>query len=181
MLRPGAERVAGLGGLHIFANWPYPILTDSGGFQVMSLSALRKLDEDGVTFQSHLDGSTHRLTPERSLEIQDLLDADIRMQLDECVKLPASPAEVERAMRLSLRWAERSKAAFGERPGRALFGIVQGGDQAELRDRVGEGARGDRLRRLRHRRPRRRRAAGGDARRCSRPRPRRCPPTARAT
>ncbi len=119
--------------MHVFANWPHPILTDSGGFQVMSLSGLRKLDEDGVTFQSHLDGSTHRLTPERSLEIQGLLDADIRMQLDECVRLPASREEVDRAMRLSLRWAERSKAAFGATKERALFGIVQGGDQPDLR------------------------------------------------
>jgi queuine tRNA-ribosyltransferase len=133
MLRPGAERVAALGGLHAFANWPWPILTDSGGYQVMSLAGLRKLDETGVRFQSHLDGATHMLTPERSLEIQDLLDADIRMQLDECPALPASAKELERAMRLSLRWAERSKAAFGAKPGRALFGIVQGGDRAELR------------------------------------------------
>jgi queuine tRNA-ribosyltransferase len=133
MLRPGAERIAALGGLHVFANWPWPILTDSGGFQVMSLSALRKLDEEGVTFQSHIDGSTHRLTPERSLEIQALLDSDIRMQLDECVRLPASRQEVERAMRLSLGWAERSKQAFGRPEGRALFGIVQGGDIADLR------------------------------------------------
>ncbi len=133
MLRPGAERVAGLGGLHVFSNWPHPILTDSGGFQVMSLSGLRKLDEEGVTFQSHLDGSTHRLTPERSLEIQGLLDSDIRMQLDECVRLPAPRQEVERAMRMSLRWAERSKAAFGATKERALFGIVQGGDQPDLR------------------------------------------------
>jgi queuine tRNA-ribosyltransferase len=133
MLRPGAERVARLGGLHKLANWPYPILTDSGGFQVMSLAALRKLDENGVTFRSHLDGSSHRLTPERSLEIQALLDSDIRMQLDECPPLPSPPAELERAMRLSLRWAERSKAAFGATKGRALFGIVQGGDIPALR------------------------------------------------
>ena len=133
MLRPGAERIARLGGLHFFANWPYPILTDSGGFQVMSLANLRKLDETGVTFQSHIDGATYELTPERSLEIQGLLDSDIRMQLDECLALPAAPAELERAMRLSLRWAERSKAAFGGAEGRALFGIVQGGDQAGLR------------------------------------------------
>ena len=133
MLRPGAERVAGLGGLHRFANWPFPILTDSGGYQVMSLAALRKLDENGVTFQSHIDGTSHSLSPERSLEIQALLDSDIRMQLDECVALPAAPAEIERAMRLSLRWAERSKAAFNAPPGRALFGIVQGGDHEKLR------------------------------------------------
>jgi queuine tRNA-ribosyltransferase len=133
MLRPGAERVAALGGLHAFAKWPYPILTDSGGFQVMSLAKLRKIAETGVTFRSHLDGSPHVLTPERSLEIQGLLDADIRMQLDECVALPAERSAIERAMHLSLRWAERSKAAFGVTEGRALFGIVQGGDQPDLR------------------------------------------------
>ncbi|MEL6752041.1 MAG: tRNA guanosine(34) transglycosylase Tgt, partial [Pseudomonadota bacterium] len=107
MLRPGAERVARLGGLHDFARWPHPILTDSGGFQVMSLSGLRKLNEEGVTFSSHIDGSKHHLTPERSIEIQALLDSDIQMQLDECIRLPAPVAEVERAMQLSLRWAER--------------------------------------------------------------------------
>ena len=133
MLRPGAERVAELGGLHKFMNWPHPILTDSGGFQVMSLSKLRKLDENGVTFQSHIDGSRHVLTPERSMQIQDLLGADIQMQFDECVKLPCSEAEAERAMRLSLRWAERSRKAFGEVPGRAAFGIVQGGAVPSLR------------------------------------------------
>ncbi|MEA2953927.1 MAG: queuine tRNA-ribosyltransferase [Alphaproteobacteria bacterium] len=134
MLRPGAEQVAALGGLHTFMNWPHPILTDSGGFQVMSLSGLRKLDEDGVTFRSHLDGAMFALTPERAIEIQNLLGADIVMQLDECLKLPAAPAEIERAMRLSLRWAERSKRAFETVPeGRALFGIVQGGDDARLR------------------------------------------------
>jgi queuine tRNA-ribosyltransferase len=133
MLRPGAERIAALGGLHQFIRWPHPILTDSGGYQVMSLAALRKLDEDGVTFQSHIDGSTHTLTPERSLEIQSLLDSDIRMQLDECIALPAPTVKIERAMRLSLRWAERSKAAFGSPAGRALFGIVQGGDDEGLR------------------------------------------------
>lgn len=133
MLRPSAERVATLGGLHSFMNWPYPILTDSGGFQVMSLAQLRKLDESGVTFQSHIDGSTHVLTPERSIEIQGLLGADIQMQLDECVRLPASDAIVDKAMRLSLRWAERCLAAFGDQPGRALFGIVQGGALEKLR------------------------------------------------
>jgi queuine tRNA-ribosyltransferase len=133
MLRPGAERVAGLGGLHAFMNWPFPILTDSGGFQVMSLAPLRKLDESGVTFQSHIDGSTHVLTPERSIEIQGLLGADIQMQLDECVRLPAPDEAVEKAMRLSVRWAERCRAAFGEQPGRALFGIVQGGAVERLR------------------------------------------------
>jgi queuine tRNA-ribosyltransferase len=133
MLRPGAERVAELGGLHRFMNWPYPILTDSGGFQVMSLAKLRKLDENGVTFQSHIDGSRHVLTPERSMEIQHLLGSNIQMQFDECVKLPASDAEVERAMRLSLRWAERSRKAFRAEPGRAIYGIVQGGANEALR------------------------------------------------
>ena len=133
MLRPGAERVAALGGLHKFMNWPHPILTDSGGFQVMSLAKLRKLSERGVMFQSHIDGSRHELTPERSMEIQRLLGSDIQMQLDECVRLPCSDEEAERAMRLSLRWAERSKLAFGVQPGRALFGIVQGGAVKALR------------------------------------------------
>ena len=135
MLRPGAERVARLGGLHAFMRWERPILTDSGGFQVMSLAKLRKLTEDGVTFQSHIDGSRHELTPERSIEIQSLLGSDIQMQLDECIALPAPVAEQERAMELSLRWAERSKAAFGTREAQALFGIVQGGDNAALRER----------------------------------------------
>jgi len=135
MLRPGAERVAKLGGLHEFARWPYPILTDSGGFQVMSLSQLRKLSENGVTFKSHIDGMAYELTPERSIEIQGLLDSDIQMQLDECIALPAERAEIERAMELSLRWAERSAIAFGNQPGRAMFGIVQGGDIADLRIR----------------------------------------------
>ncbi|GGC56299.1 tRNA guanosine(34) transglycosylase Tgt [Chelatococcus reniformis] len=133
MLRPGAERIAALGGLHRFMNWPHPILTDSGGFQVMSLAKLRRIDEHGVTFQSHLDGSRHELTPERSVEIQALLGSDIQMQLDECVRMPCTPEEAERAMRLSLRWAERSKAAFSPVPGRALFGIVQGADVPDLR------------------------------------------------
>ncbi|MCT8974060.1 tRNA guanosine(34) transglycosylase Tgt [Microbaculum marinisediminis] len=139
MLRPGAERVAELGGLHRFMNWPRPILTDSGGFQVMSLSSLRELTEDGVTFRSHLDGSEHHLTPERSVEIQRLLGADITMQLDECVALPCPDEEAERAMLLSRRWAERSKAAFGSDPARALFGIVQGGTVEALRVRSAEG------------------------------------------
>ncbi|RBP09749.1 queuine tRNA-ribosyltransferase [Roseiarcus fermentans] len=134
MLAPGAERIARLGGLHRFMNWPRPILTDSGGFQVMSLAKLRKINGNGVIFQSHIDGSRHELTPERSMEIQRLLGADIQMQMDECVKLPCPPEEAERAMRLSLRWAERSKAAFGDdQPGRALFGIVQGGVERTLR------------------------------------------------
>ncbi len=135
MLRPGAERVARLGGLHRFMNWSGPILTDSGGFQVMSLASLRRLEERGVLFRSHLDGSLHELTPERAVEIQHLLDADITMQLDECLRLPASEAETERAMELSLRWAERSKRAFVPRPGYGLFGIVQGGTVAPLRAR----------------------------------------------
>lgn len=135
MLRPSAERIARLGGLHAFMGWPHPILTDSGGFQVMSLAKLRKVAERGVTFQSHVDGATVELTPERAVEIQRLLGSDIAMQLDECVALPAPPAEIERAMRLSLRWAERCKRAFEEDlpSGRALFGIVQGGDVPELR------------------------------------------------
>jgi queuine tRNA-ribosyltransferase len=135
MLRPGAERVARLGGLHKFMNWPHPILTDSGGFQVMSLATLRKLTELGVTFRSHIDGTMYELTPERSIEIQALLGTDITMQLDECLKLPAEPGEIARAMQLSLRWGERSKRAFESRAreGYALFGIVQGGDNIPLR------------------------------------------------
>jgi len=133
MLRPGAERIARLGGLHRFMNWPGPILTDSGGFQVMSLAALRRLGEDGVTFSSHIDGSKHHLTPERSMEIQRLLGSDIVMAFDECPALPAPEAEVARAMRLSMRWAQRSREAFGDRPGHALFGIMQGGVSRELR------------------------------------------------
>ncbi len=134
MLRPTAERIARLGGLHKFMNWERPILTDSGGFQVMSLAGLRKLDEEGVTFKSHIDGSKHALTPERSMEIQALLGSDIVMCFDECPALPAEDPEVARAMRLSMRWAERSKAAFGDRPGHALFGIMQGGVTQELRE-----------------------------------------------
>ncbi len=133
MLRPSAERIARLGGLHRFMNWSGPILTDSGGFQVMSLAELRKLTEEGVTFRSHVDGSRHMLSPERSMEIQRLLGSDIVMCFDECPALPASDEEVARAMRLSMRWAERSKAAFGDRPGHALFGIQQGGVTRELR------------------------------------------------
>ena len=135
MLRPGAERVARLGGLHDFARWPHPILTDSGGFQVMSLSKLRKLTEQGVTFRSHVDGARYEMSPERSIEIQGLLGSDIQMQLDECVALPAPYNDVERAMELSLRWAERCKTAFGDQPGRAMFGIVQGGTDPVLRQR----------------------------------------------
>jgi queuine tRNA-ribosyltransferase len=138
MLRPGAERVARLGGLHELIRWPHPILTDSGGFQVMSLAGLRKIDEQGVTFQSHVDGSRHEMSPERSIEIQGLLGSDIQMQLDECVRLPAEPDDVERAMEMSLRWAERCKTAFGDQPGKAMFGIVQGGDVPKLRIRSAE-------------------------------------------
>jgi queuine tRNA-ribosyltransferase len=134
MLRPTAERIAALGGLHSFMRWPYPILTDSGGFQVMSLAPLRKISEGGVTFRSHLDGAMVELTPERAVEVQILLGSDIAMQLDECVKLPADRSEIERAMKLSLRWAERCKRAFERAaPGRALFGIVQGGDDRAFR------------------------------------------------
>jgi queuine tRNA-ribosyltransferase len=138
MLRPGPERMARLGGLHEFARWKRPILTDSGGFQVMSLSGLRKLTEKGVVFQSHIDGSKHEMSPERSIEIQGLLGSDIQMQLDECIALPAEKSEVERAMELSLRWAERCKTAFGDQPGKAMFGIVQGGDFTDLRVKSAE-------------------------------------------
>ena len=134
MLRPGAERIAGLGGLHRFMNWPRPILTDSGGFQVMSLSSLRKLTEEGVTFASHIDGSRHHLTPERSMEIQHLLGSDIVMAFDECPALPAAERDVAVSMRLSMRWARRSRDAFGDRPGHALFGIMQGGVTRDLRE-----------------------------------------------
>jgi queuine tRNA-ribosyltransferase len=135
MLRPSAERVAALGGLHSFMRWPHPILTDSGGFQVMSLSALRKVAEEGVTFRSHLDGAMIALTPERAIAVQILLGSDIAMQLDECVRLPAERSEIERAMQLSLRWAERCKRAFENAAlGQALFGIVQGGDDQNLRE-----------------------------------------------
>jgi queuine tRNA-ribosyltransferase len=134
MLRPGAERIAMLGGLHRFMNWPHAILTDSGGFQVMSLASLRRVEKDGVTFRSHLDGAVVSLSPERAIEIQALLGSDIVMQLDECLRLPAAPGEIERAMQLSLAWAERGKRAFeGVPQERALFGIVQGGDDVALR------------------------------------------------
>jgi queuine tRNA-ribosyltransferase len=141
MLRPGAERVAALGGLHRFMNWSRPILTDSGGFQVMSLAGLRKLDEEGVRFKSHIDGSTHHLTPERSMEIQRLLGSDIVMAFDECPALPADEARIAQSMRLSMRWAQRSRDAFGERPGHALFGIQQGGLSRELRAESAEALR----------------------------------------
>ena len=135
MLRPGAERIAALGGLHRFMNWPHAILTDSGGFQVMSLAALRKISEEGVAFRSHLDGSRHLLSPERSVEIQHLLGADITMAFDECTPFPAERDQVEASMQLSMRWAERSRAAFVPRSGHGIFGIVQGGVHAELRGR----------------------------------------------
>ncbi|MEJ1992732.1 MAG: tRNA guanosine(34) transglycosylase Tgt, partial [Maritimibacter sp.] len=133
MLRPTAERIDRLGGLHKFMNWDKPILTDSGGFQVMSLAELRKLTEEGVSFRSHIDGSRHMLTPERSMEIQRLLGSDIVMAFDECPALPATEERVAESMRLSMRWAERSREAFGDRPGHALFGIQQGGVTEELR------------------------------------------------
>jgi queuine tRNA-ribosyltransferase len=135
MLRPGAERVARLGGLHKFTGWERPILTDSGGFQVMSLSKLRKLSEEGVRFRSHIDGAEEFLSPERAMEIQNLLGSDIQMVLDECPAFGTSEAEIEESLALSMRWARRSKAAFGEQPGRACFGIVQGGVFPRLRER----------------------------------------------
>ncbi len=134
MLRPGAEIVSGLGGLHRFMNWDRPILTDSGGFQVMSLAGLRTLDESGVDFRSHIDGSRHRLSPERSVEIQDLLESDIVMCLDECTPFPANRTDAETSMRLSMRWALRCREAFGDKPGRALFGIQQGSVYGNLRE-----------------------------------------------
>jgi queuine tRNA-ribosyltransferase len=139
MLRPGAEQVAELGGLHNFIGWDRPILTDSGGFQIMSLAKLRKITEEGATFQSHLDGRRHELTPERSMEIQRLLGSDIQMQLDECLLYPHEERDAERAMELSLRWGERSRRAFGKQPGRGNFGIVQGGVTPHLRRRSSEG------------------------------------------
>ena len=139
MLRPGAERVASLGGLHKFSGWDGPMLTDSGGFQVWSLSKLRKITEEGVTFQSHLDGSKHVLTPERSIEIQaDLLGADISMQFDECTEFPSTQERARESMELSLRWGERSLAAFGEREKQTLFAIIQGSTYSDLRQRSAE-------------------------------------------
>jgi queuine tRNA-ribosyltransferase len=135
MLRPGAERVARLGGLHKFMQWERPILTDSGGFQVMSLSDLRKITEEGVKFRSHIDGSEQFLSPERAMEIQRLLGSDIQMVLDECPAYPATEAQIEKSLAMSMRWAKRSKAAFGEQPGHACFGIVQGGVYPHLRQR----------------------------------------------
>jgi queuine tRNA-ribosyltransferase len=133
MLRPGAERIAALGGLHKFMNWPRPILTDSGGYQVMSLSSLRKMSEEGVRFRSHIDGSEHFLSPERAMEIQSLLGSDIQMVLDECPAYPAAVAEIESSLALSMRWAKRSKVAFAGSG--ACFGIVQGGVYPHLRER----------------------------------------------
>ena len=138
MLRPTAERIARLGGLHRFMNWDRPILTDSGGFQVMSLASLRKLTEEGVTFSSHIDGSKHVLSPERSMEIQRLLGSDIVMCFDECPALPADRDRIAASMRLSMRWAARSRDAFGDRPGHALFGIQQGGLERDLREESAE-------------------------------------------
>ncbi len=141
MLRPTAERIDHLGGLHKFMNWDKPILTDSGGFQVMSLSSLRKMSEHGVVFQSHIDGSKHELTPERSMEIQKLLGSDIVMCFDECPALPADHARLNESMQLSMRWAQRSRDAFGDRPGHALFGIQQGGLEEDLRGQSAEALR----------------------------------------
>ncbi len=138
MLRPTAERIDRLGGLHKFMNWDRPILTDSGGFQVMSLSGLRKLNERGVTFKSHIDGSKHEITPERSMEIQKLLGSDIVMCFDECPALPADRDRIASSMRMSMRWAERSREAFGDRPGHALFGIQQGGLEQDFREESAE-------------------------------------------
>ena len=138
MLRPTAERIARLGGLHRFMNWERPILTDSGGFQVMSLADLRKLTEEGVRFRSHIDGSDHMLSPERSMEIQKLLGSDIVMCFDECPALPATDEAVAKSMRLSMRWAQRSRDAFGDRQGHALFGIMQGGVTRALREESAE-------------------------------------------
>jgi queuine tRNA-ribosyltransferase len=139
MLRPGAEQVAKLGGLHKFIGWDGPILTDSGGFQIMSLSKIRKITEQGAMFQSHIDGSKHELTPERAMEIQRLLGSDIQMQLDQCIEFPHTEKQAVKAMELSLRWAQRCREAFGSQPGRGNFGIVQGGTNEELRRRSAEG------------------------------------------
>jgi queuine tRNA-ribosyltransferase len=139
MLRPGAEQVAKLGGLHKFIGWDGPILTDSGGFQIMSLSKIRKITEQGAMFQSHIDGSKHELTPERAMEIQRLLGSDIQMQLDQCIEFPHTEKQAVKAMELSLRWAQRSRDAFGSQPGHGNFGIVQGGTNEDLRRRSAEG------------------------------------------
>jgi queuine tRNA-ribosyltransferase len=139
MLRPGAEQVAALGGLHKFIGWKGPILTDSGGFQIMSLSKIRKIKETGATFQSHIDGRKYELTPERAMEIQRLLGSDIQMQLDQCLEFPHTEKDAEKAMELSLRWAARSREAFGAQPGKGNFGIVQGGTNERLRMKSAEG------------------------------------------
>jgi queuine tRNA-ribosyltransferase len=139
MLRPGAEQVAKLGGLHKFIGWDGPTLTDSGGFQIMSLSKIRKITEQGAMFQSHIDGSKHELTPERAMEIQRLLGSDIQMQLDQCIEFPHTEKQAVKAMELSLRWAQRSRDAFGSQPGHGNFGIVQGGTNEDLRRRSAEG------------------------------------------
>jgi queuine tRNA-ribosyltransferase len=139
MLRPGAERVAKLGGLHKFIGWDGPILTDSGGFQIMSLSKIRKVTEQAAVFQSHIDGARHELPPERAMEIQRLLGSDIQMQLDQCIEFPHTEKAAEKAMQLSLRWAERSRRAFGRQPGRGNFGIIQGGTNERLRRESAEG------------------------------------------
>ncbi len=139
MLRPGPERIAALGGLHGFMDWPHPILTDSGGFQVMSLAKLRKITEDGVRFSSHIDGSEYFLSPERAMDIQRLLGSDIQMVLDECPSFSADKKEIEKSLALSMRWAEQSKAEFGAQDGKACFGIAQGGVYPDLRQRSSEG------------------------------------------
>ncbi len=162
MLRPGAERIAELGGLHRFMDWPGPILTDSGGFQVMSLAGLRTIDEGGVTFRSHLDGSAHRLTPERSVAIQQMLDATISMAFDECTPFPATFAQVQASMELSMRWAARSRAAFTARPGYRAVRHRAGRRASGAAHAVRAGTHRNRLRGLRHRRPCRRRRPGGN-------------------
>ena len=165
MLRPGAERIAKLGGLHRFMHWDGPILTDSGGYQVMSLAKLRSIAEGGVTFQSHIDGASVELTPRRAIEVQCLLGADIQMVFDDCTPHPATREEAEASMELSLRWADRSKEAFQSMaaPGQALFGIVQGSTYADLRETKRQGPAIDRLRRLRGWRTRGRRGSGRHA------------------
>ncbi len=164
MLRPGAERIARLGGLHRFMGWHRPILTDSGGFQVMSLSQLRKISEDGVRFRSHIDGAEEFLSPERAMEIQRLLGSDIQMVLDECPAYPADEATIENSLKLSMRWAQRSRAAFGEQPGHACFGIVQGGIYRASAPALHIRTDGNRLRRLRSGRARGGRRAGRNVR-----------------
>ena len=181
MLRPGAERVAALGGLHKFMNWPRPILTDSGGFQVMSLKELRKLDPDGVTFRSPVDGSQHRLTPERSIEIQHLLDADITMSFDECTTWPVEEPAAAASMRLSMKWAERGRRAFSDRAGLRPVRHRAGQHLPGAARGKRAGADRHRLRRLRGRRPRRRRRPGDDVRHARHHAAACCRPTGRAT